>query len=258
MRRLNKIEVKALSKSFGALHVLDNITFNVRNGELLCIVGPSGCGKTTLLKIMAHLIDHDSGEVLINGVPANPKVHKIGYVPQSISLLPWRTVYDNVKLGLEFIGMKGNEVAEKVKDAIRLVGLEGFEDYYPHKISIGMMARVAIARALVIDPDVVFMDEPFANLDAQTRSVMQLELLRLHAVAGKTTVFVTHNVEEAVLLADRLVVLTNRPARVKRTIKVKIRRPRNRFGEDFVKLREEVEQLVKEEVILPTFSLKLQ
>lgn len=254
MRSLNKIEVRALCKSFGALMVLDNVTFDVKNGELLCVVGPSGCGKTTLLRIMIRLIEHDSGEVLIDGVPSNPRVHKIGYVPQNISLLPWRTVYDNVKLGLEIRERGGRDVDRRVRDAIRLVGLEGFEDYYPHKISVGMMARVAIARALVIDPDVVLMDEPFANLDAQTRSAMQLELLRLHAVAGKTTVFVTHNVEEAVLLADRLVVLTNRPARVKRVIDVDLRRPRDRFGEGFIKLREKVEHLVKEEVVLPTLS----
>ncbi len=251
---MNKIEVKELSKNFGKLKVLDGITFHVKEGELLCIVGPSGCGKTTLLKIMARLMKHNSGEVLIEGVPSSPKVHRIGYVPQTISLLPWRTIYDNVKLGLEIKGVKGKEADRRVREAIRLVGLEGFEKYYPHQVSIGMMARAAIARALVIEPDVVLMDEPFANLDAQTRSLMQQELLRLHAVAGKTTVFVTHSVEEAILLADTLIILTNRPARVKKIMEVKLPRPRSKFNRAFIKLRKEVESLVAEEVTLSSSS----
>jgi len=153
-----------------------------------------------------------------------------------------------VKFGLELRGVDEAEARRRVTAAIHLIGLKGFENYYPHEISMGMRARVAIARALVIDPDVVFMDEPFSSLDAQTRSLMQLELLRLHATAGKTTVFVTHNVEEAVLLADRLIILTRRPARVKEEVLVELKRPRNRFSRKFIQLRRRVEQLVREEV----------
>jgi len=246
-KTLKKILVKGLCKSFGPLHVLDKVTFNANNGEFLCVVGRSGCGKTTLLKILAGLIEPDSGEVLIDGEPPNPRRHKIGYVPQSISLLPWRNVYDNIKLGLEIRGMDEVEIFERVKKAIDLIGLKGSEKYCPHEISIGMRARVAFARALVIDPDVMLMDEPLASLDSQTRSVMQSELLKLHGIAGKTTIYVTHNIEEAILLADRIIILTNRPARVKEEIKVQLQKPRNRFEEDFIMLRKEVERLIQEE-----------
>ncbi|MHA1834967.1 MAG: ABC transporter ATP-binding protein [Candidatus Baldrarchaeia archaeon] len=247
MVNLDKILVKELLKSFGNLKVLDNVTFSVKEGEFLCIVGPTGCGKTTLLKILANLIEADSGEVLIDGSPPNPKLHKIGYVPQSISLMPWRNVYSNIKLGLELRGVKEAEIFRRVMEVINLVGLAGFENYFPHQLSLGMKARVAIARALVIDPDVMLMDEPLANLDWHSRSIMQSELLRLHEKAGKTTVYVTHNVEEALLLADRIVVLTSRPARVKTEIEVHFKKPRNRFEGDFVLLRKRIENLVKEE-----------
>jgi len=142
---LDKILVKELLKSFGNLKVLDNVTFSVKEGEFLCIVGPTGCGKTTLLKILANLIEADSGEVLIDGSPPNPKLHKIGYVPQSISLMPWRNVYSNIKLGLELRGVKEAEIFRRVMEVINLVGLAGFENYFPHQLSLGMKARAEAA-----------------------------------------------------------------------------------------------------------------
>lgn len=244
----NKIVVKNLYKSFGDLRVLEDISFSVKEGELLCVVGPSGCGKTTLLKALAKLIDVDRGEILIDGIPPDPRVHRIGYVPQNIILLPWRNVYQNIGLGLEIRGVSRDEAHSKIMETIDLIGLNGFERYYPHEISVGMMARVAIARAMVIDPDIMLLDEPFANLDAQTRYVMQLELLRLHDKHKITMIFVTHNVEEALILSDRLIVLTHRPAKVKRKINNKLDKPRDRFSKEFIELRERIEMLIGERV----------
>lgn len=237
--------MKNLCKSFGSLKVLNNVSFNIKEGNFVCVVGPSGCGKTTLLKIIAGLIDHDSGEVFIDGKPADPRLHRIGYVPQTISLLPWRTVFDNVKFGLEIRGEAREEAERKVRDAVEFVGLKGFEGFYPHEISAGMQARVAIARALVIDPDLMLMDEPLANLDAQMRYLIQMEILRIWDSMRKTIIFVTHNIEEAVFLAERVIVLSKLPAKVKAEVPITLKRPRNCIDPEFVEIRRMIKKLLE-------------
>jgi len=239
------VDVNKVSKSYGNLEVLIDVTFKVSKTEFFVIVGPSGCGKTTLLKIIAGLETPSSGSVLINGNPPNPRFLNIGYVFQEDSLFPWRTVSGNVRFGLE---VKGLTSEDKVKEVIDLVGLTGFEHYYPYQISGGMRKRAAIARALAVDPLLLLMDEPFGDLDAQTRWIMHKELWAIHERLRKTTLLVTHNVEEAIYLADRVAVLTKRPGIVKKIIPIELERPRNKLSRQFIEYRELIIELLREEV----------
>jgi len=238
---------KDISKHFDRLQILNDTSFEASEGEFLCFVGPSGCGKTTLLKIVSGLEPPSSGSILIRGEQPNPKTQSIGFVFQEFSLFPWRNVWDNVKFGLEIKGVDGNS-GSRVREMIDLVGLSGFEKYYPHQISGGMCKRVAIARSLAVNPSVLLMDEPFGDLDAQTRWIMHRELYSIHEKLRKTTLFVTHNVEEAVYLADRVFVLTKRPASIKQTISIDLERPRYELSERFVRYREQILKLLREEV----------
>lgn len=245
-----KVEVENVSKFFigpngEKLYVLKNVSFKVYDGEFLCFVGPSGCGKTTLLRIIAGLEKPTTGKVTIEGNPPNPSKIRIGFIFQEEALLPWRNVWNNIKFGLE---VKGIYEPEIVRNTIRLVGLEGFENYYPYQLSGGMRKKVAIARALAINPSILLMDEPFGDLDAQTRWIMHKELFSIHEKLKKTTILVTHNVEEAVYLADRVLVLTKRPATIKKEVPIKLERPRNKLDNQFIKLREEIIGFLREEV----------
>ncbi len=226
--------VEGLKKSYGNLRVLDGVTFSVEKGEFVCLIGESGCGKTTILKIIAGLEKPDSGRVEFAGVV------RMGFVFQDDRLLPWKTVHDNILFALKASGIEDGEV---VKEIIDTVGLRGFENYYPKQLSGGMRQRVGIARALAVNPDLLLMDEPFASLDARTRERMQEELLRI--VEGKTVVFVTHSIDEAVYLADRVVVLSPRPSRVLRIVEVEIEKPRDRNSEEFVEKRKEIYSALK-------------
>ncbi len=208
--------------------VLDSVSLAVEPGEFVAVIGPSGCGKTTLLKMLGGLIEADSGSVLIGGAePRLASIRKdIGYVFQDPALLPWRTVFRNIALPLEINAGKGDGVsgAEQVMNA---VGLGDFASYYPHQLSGGMRQRVALARAFAFDPSLLLMDEPFGSLDEITREAMRYELLALWEATGKTVVFVTHSVPEAVVLADRIVVMSERPGRVVEDIPVEFPRPRD-------------------------------
>ena len=222
------LKIRNIVKSYGELKVLDGISFNVEDGEFVCIVGESGCGKTTLLKIIAGIEKADSGVIFRSA-------QRIGFVFQDDRLLPWRTALGNVMFALEAVGDRN---VKKARDVLKLVGLENFENYYPKQLSGGMRQRVGIARALAIDPDILLMDEPFANLDAQTRERMQEELLRI--IEGRTVVFVTHSIEEAVFLADKIVVLTPRPAKVSEVINIEMPKPRDRASLEFLEVRKSV------------------
>lgn len=247
-----KIQVKNVTKRFGDLLVLDNVSFSVYENEFLCICGPTGCGKTTLLNIIAGLIPTtDSAPILIDGKPINPQRHNISFVFQEPSCLPWRNVRDNIKFGLEIKravlkqGISEDEIKGKIRRIINLVGLDEFEEYYPHQISGGMKQRVAIAQAFVTDPALLLMDEPFGYLDAQTRYYMEKEVLRIWGKLKRTVIFVTHNIEEAVYLAERAVVLTELPAHVKAVIPIDLPRPRDYTDPEFVKIRRDITNLVK-------------
>jgi ABC-type nitrate/sulfonate/bicarbonate transport system ATPase subunit len=210
-----KAKVKVnVTKRFGETFVLDNIKFDVRENEFLCLVGPTGCGKTILCRIIGGLIQPSVGEVTIDGKPVNNRTLNISFVFQEPSCLPWLTVKENIRVGLEIKGITGSEAEERIKEVMDVVALTGFEKYYPSQISGGMKQRVAIARAFATDPDLLLMDEPFAHLDAQTRSYMQLEIQRIWGKLKKTVIFATNNIEEAVQLAERVVILSRLPARI--------------------------------------------
>ena len=226
---------------------LDDFNLNIKKHEFLSIIGPSGCGKTTFLRILAGLIQPNSGEVTINGTKvANPGPDR-AMVFQEIVLMPWRNTLRNVMFGIE---MKKGRMKGKARamDLIKLVGLEGFEMYYPDELSGGMRQRVGIARALAVDPETLLMDEPFGSLDAQTRENLQDELLRIWEIQRKTVVFSTHSIEEAIYLSDRIAVMTPRPGKVKEIVKVTLSRPREysqKMSAEFTELRRVVWNLMK-------------
>jgi NitT/TauT family transport system ATP-binding protein len=224
---VEKIQVQALTRTFGdgAVVAFEDLALEVRENESLCIVGPSGCGKTTLLRCMAGLLDPSDGRVLLDGKPITEPSPSVAMVFQHFGLFPWKTVYENVGYGLKLRGVPRGEWRRRLQPQLDLVGLTGFESAYPYQLSGGMQQRAGLARALAVDPDVLLMDEPFGSLDAQTREVLQEELLRILDRARKTMVFVTHSIDEAILLGDRIVVMSARPGRVREVIDVAFPRP---------------------------------
>jgi NitT/TauT family transport system ATP-binding protein len=242
------LTVKNLSVVFpdnnGGLHALEDISFDVCPQEFICFLGPSGSGKTTLLKILAGLLSPSSGDVKF----IHSQHPKIGMVFQQATLMPWRTVMDNIKLPLELEGGDSELSRIKAQEMIELVGLRGFEDSWPRDLSGGMAQRVGIARALIHDPDLLLLDEPFGSLDAITRERMWMELSRIWQAKQKTVIMVTHSINESLFLADRVLVLTQRPGKIKFDLKVDLPRPRNddirytsHFGKLARKLRETIE-----------------
>ncbi len=210
----------------GRLLALDNVNLAVEDGEFVSIVGPSGCGKTTFINIADGLLKPTGGKILLDGREVQGPGLDRAMVFQDPCLLPWRTVLKNVLFGMECQGRDGQSEKERALKFIKLVGLSGFEDHFPHELSGGMQQRCNLARALTVDPEILIMDEPFAALDAQTREIMQMELLRIWNEARKTVLFITHQINEAIYLADRVIIFGARPGRVKETLKIDIPRPR--------------------------------
>lgn len=233
----------------GQVEALRNINLEVFDKEFLCFIGPSGCGKTTLLRIVAGLDQPTSGEVLLEGKTIKSPDPERGMVFQEYSLFPWRTIIDNIAFGLE---MKGESKEKRHRIALKylkLIGLEAFERSYPYELSGGMRQRVAIARALANDPKVLLMDEPFGSVDAQTRNFLQGELLRIWCETRKTVLFITHSIDEAVYLADRVVVLSARPGQIREIIEVDLERPRLRTSVEVNVIRERLLGLLGEEQV---------
>jgi NitT/TauT family transport system ATP-binding protein len=235
-----KIAVEKLVQSFGALTVIDRMSLSVAEGEFLAIIGPSGCGKSTLLRVLAGLVSPTSGRVRIDGVDVDGPDPRRHLVFQEHALYPWRTVYKNVALGLEIERENPQKIKRKVTGLLALVGLEPFAQYYPHQLSGGMRQRAALARALAVEPDVLLLDEPFGALDAMTRLTLQDELLRIWLHSGKTVVLVTHDVEEALFLADRVLIMTTVPGRIREILPVGEKRPRDRGSANLAALKRTV------------------
>ena len=229
---------------------LRDITIEVKDEEFICILGPSGCGKTTLLRIIAGLEHPDAGAVKIDDTVIDRPNQKLGMIFQDYSLYPWRTVNKNIAFGLELHGVPKERQDLIVKKYITLAGLAEFGNSYPHELSGGMRQRVAVVRALAVEPMVLLMDEPFGALDAQTRNMLQNELLDIWQKTKKTILFVTHSVDEAVFLADRIVVLTQRPGRICEIIPVDQERPRDRTSVEFAKIRRHVLDLINQKCVL--------
>lgn len=243
--------VTPAGKAFTALRDLD---LTVAAGEFCAIVGPTGCGKSTTLALVSGLEPPSLGSVRVFGEPVRGVGRRIGYVFQRDAVFPWKNVLDNVAMGPRFRGSDGRTANEKAREWITRVGLAGFERYYPHQLSGGMRKRVALAQTLITEPRILLMDEPFSALDVQTRVLMENELLSLWATTGASVVFVTHDLEEAIALADRVVVITAGPGTVKNTYRVDLPRPRNvaeiRFQPRFVELYEEIWKDLRDEVLV--------
>jgi NitT/TauT family transport system ATP-binding protein len=231
-----KVEVDT-SHRYGDLVVHEQVKFAVAANEFVCICGPSGCGKTTLLDMLAGILKPSQGGVLIDGNPADPKQQSISFVFQEPSTFPWLTVRDNVATGLRIKGSPNADIDAKVREIMQMVGLTGFERYYPHQISGGMKQRVAIARAFATDADLILMDEPFVSLDQPTRERMQREVLDIWQHKQRTVIFVTHNLEEAIFLGDRILVLSAKPASIVAELPVTLARPRDPLSPEFMSLR---------------------
>lgn len=248
------IQLKHLRKVFSTddseTVAIEDFSLDVKKGELISILGPSGSGKTTILRIVAGLLEPTSGEVLIGGRPTSEPGPDRGMVFQDFALFPWRSVRRNVEFGLEIAGLEKEERRRRVDSALELVGLTRFSESRIHELSGGMKQRVGIARALVTNPEVLLMDEPFGALDAQTRNIMQGALLNILDKTDQTILFVTHSVDEAVYLSDRIVILTKRPARIKEMIEVPWAHPRDRASPEFTALRKRIlTELEKENVM---------
>ncbi len=240
------IEKSYLSRE-GELRALKDVSFEVFEGEFVSLVGPSGCGKTTLLRIMGGLLAPEKGAVRIDGQVLTEPRQEIGFVFQNPTLMPWRTVFKNVILPLEVQGNNGDEYEKLALELLGLVGLLGFENSYPHELSGGMQQRVAIARALVYEPSILLMDEPFGSLDAITRGQMNLELLRIWRATGKTIVMVTHNIQEAIFLADRVLIMSARPGHIQASVPVSLPRPRHSdmfYADDFATLFHRIRDMI--------------
>jgi NitT/TauT family transport system ATP-binding protein len=246
-----KLSLDRLTKRFGELEALRDVDVAVEPGEFIALVGPSGCGKTTLLRLVAGLEPASEGDVLLDGRAIRGPGSERGFVFQSDNLLPWRTVFANAIIGPEIAGRAGAEQRGRTRDLLRLVGLEGFEHYYPRQLSGGMRQRVNLARALAIDPDILLMDEPFSALDAQTREIMQTELMRIWEEGRKTVLFVTHQIDEAVFLSDRALVLGRRPGHIRETVTIGLPRPRRlaiKRTAEFVAYVDRIWRLIEDDV----------
>ncbi len=239
-----------LSREKSTLIALEDFNLEVREGEFLAVVGPSGCGKSTFLNVVAGLVEPAAGEVKVYGKPVTGPEPDRAVVFQDYALMPWRTVEKNVRFGLEMQGRVDSTTKDKVAHYIKMVGLSGFENSYPRELSGGMRQRVGLARALVTEPRLLLMDEPFAAVDAMTREIMQEELTKIVATTGQPIIFITHSVDEAITLGDRIAVVTNRPGRIKEIIEVDLPRPRSRASRslpEFQALRDRVWNLLSSE-----------
>jgi NitT/TauT family transport system ATP-binding protein len=246
-----KLTSRSLTKRFGDLEVLRDISVTVDDGEFVALVGPSGCGKTTFLRIASGLEPADSGTISVDGAVVTGPGRDRGFVFQSDSLLPWRSVLNNTIVGLELAGRIGAADLERTRKLLALVGLAGFESYFPRQLSGGMRQRVNLARALAIDPKILLMDEPFSALDAQTREIMQAELQRIWEEGRKTVLFVTHQIDEAVFLSDRVLVFARRPGRILEDVRIDLPRPRTlgtKREPAFVALVDRIWRLIENDV----------
>jgi NitT/TauT family transport system ATP-binding protein len=246
-----KLAVRGLSKWFDQLEALRDINIEIERGGFVSVVGPSGCGKTTFLRIVAGLEPLSAGEVLLDDRALRGPGGDRGFVFQTDSLLPWRTVLANAMIGPEVAGRVGAAERQRTLELLKLVGLDGFENYYPRQLSGGMRQRVNLARALAIDPEILLMDEPFSSLDAQTREIMQTELLRIWEQGRKTVLFVTHQIDEAVFLSDRVLVFARRPGRLQESVEIKLPRPRSlaiKRTPEFVAYVDHIWRLIEDDV----------
>ena len=240
-----KIKVVNLTKKFGDLLVLDQINFSVNAGEFVCVVGPTGCGKTTFLNLLTKIYAPTSGNLYIDGEPADPKKHNISFAFQEPSAMPWLTVRQNLEFGLKVKKIPKDVARERVDRILKLLGLTEFKDAYPHQLSVSAEQRVIIGRAFSTYPDLLLMDEPYGQMDIKMRFYLEDEVLKLWKEFNSTVIFITHNIEEAVYLAERILILSNKPAHIKEDLKVELSGPREVTSPEFIELRKYVTDKIK-------------
>ncbi len=240
-----KVEVKNLTKYFGALHVLDDVSFNIKKGEFVCVVGPTGCGKSTFLNLLTKIYEPTEGTLKIDGEDADPKKHNLAFVFQEPSMFPWLTVEENIEFGLKVKKLPKEEIKTRVDRIIRLLGLEEFRHSYQHSLSTSTEQRVVIGRAFAMEPDLLLMDEPYGQMDIKLRFYLEDEVLRLWREIGTTVVFITHNIEEAVYLSEKILILTNKPASIKEELINTLPYPRDITSAEFIDLRKHVTDQIK-------------
>ena len=240
-----KVRVEHLTKYFGDLHVLDDMSFNIRKGEFVCVVGPTGCGKTTFLNLLTRIYYPTKGELYIDNEPADHSKHSLAVVFQEPSYMPWLTVEKNLRFGLEIKKLPKEEIDERVENIINLLGLQEFRNRYPHQLSVSTAQRIIIGRAFVMKPDLLLMDEPYGQMDIKLRFYLEDEVIRLWKETGTTVVFITHNIEEAVYLAERVLILTNKPAKIREEVVVDLPRPRDVTDPKFIEIRNHITEQIK-------------
>ncbi len=240
-----KVDVRNLTKCFGDLHVLDNLNFQIKKGEFVCVVGPTGCGKTTFLNCLTRIYEPTEGDLYIDGESADPKKHSLARVFQEPSAIPWLTVRDNLEFGLKIKRVPAVQIKERVELIIRMMGLEEMQRKYPRELSVSALQRVIIGRAFVMQPDLLLMDEPYGQMDIKMRFYLEDEVLRLWEQLKATVVFITHNIEEAVYLAERVIILTNKPATIKEEVLIDLPHPRNVTDPKFIEYRNYITEKIK-------------
>lgn len=245
MEKKVKVQVRDLTKKFGDLLVLNHMDFDVEEGDLLCVVGPTGCGKTTFLNSLTKIYDITEGQILLDGREVDPKVNNMAYILQGNSTMPWLTVEKNVSFGLDIKKVPSARKKELVDKYLDIVGLAEYRNYYPNQLSSSMLQRVGIARAFATEPELLLMDEPYGQLDIELRFKLEDELVKLWQMTKTTVIFITHNIEEAVYLGNKIMVLTNKPTTVKTTLTNSMPRPRDVTSKEFVELRNKVTDLIK-------------
>lgn len=240
-----KVEVKDLTKRFGDLLVLDHMNFDIKKNEFVCVVGPNGCGKTTFLNCLTRIHQPSEGDLFIDGEPADPRKHNISFIFQEPSALPWLTVEENIAYGLKIKKLPKDEINKRVEQIIKLMGLQDSRKKYPGDLSVSVAQRVVIGRSFAMQPDLLLMDEPYGQMDVKMRFYLEDEVIRLWKELGSTVVFITHNIEEAVYLAERVIILSNKPANIKEEIKIDLPHPRNVADPKFIEYREYITEKIK-------------
>lgn len=240
-----KVEVKDLTKRFGDLLVLDHMNFDIKKNEFVCVVGPTGCGKTTFLNCLTRIHQPSEGDLFIDGEPADPRKHNISFIFQEPSALPWLTVEENIAYGLRIKKLPKDEINKRVEQIIKLMGLQDSRKKYPGDLSVSVAQRVVIGRSFAMQPDLLLMDEPYGQMDVKMRFYLEDEVIRLWKELGSTVVFITHNIEEAVYLAERVIILSNKPANIKEEIKIDLPHPRNVADPKFIEYREYITEKIK-------------
>ncbi|MCI8996477.1 MAG: ABC transporter ATP-binding protein [Lachnospiraceae bacterium] len=240
-----KVKVRNLTKKFGDLTVLDHVSFDIERGEFVCIVGPTGCGKTTFLNLLVKLLEPTEGNIFIDGEEADPKKHNLSFVFQEPSAFPWLTVEQNIRFGQETKKRPRQEIDQTTEYILEMLGLKDFRNKYPHELSASTEQRIVIGRSFAMKPDLLLMDEPYGQMDLKLRYYLEDEVIRLQQAAKSTVIFITHNIEEAVYLADRCLILSQKPTTVKEEVQINMPHPRNVASKEFIQLREYITEQIR-------------